>query len=340
MLERKNVRKRLSVFMIAVSLLLGGQTVSAQFKDGDNIKIIVPFSPGGGYDRVNRLLAPFFEEELRKLSGADVSVVITNITGAGGVNGYSRMFRAKPDGKTLGMVGLAAAPYQQLMTGLFDLDKFTYIAQVNTDPTVLTVRADSPLNSVDDLIERSHEKPILMGTSGKGAAENVDVLMTQAVLEKYGKKLNVDFVHYQGSAPAVLGLIKGETEAMTGSESSIYPLVKKGELKGLGIYSKQRGSLVKDVPTLTEQQVPGAEELSDIIGMVRVIIAPPGIPEPTADLLRKAMANALKNPEAIAMAEKVGLAFDSDTAQVAQRLGKQRLETAKKHEAMIKAAFE
>ncbi len=332
--------KRLFVLIVALGLLISGETVSAQFKDRDTVRIIVPFSPGGGYDRANRLIAPFFEQELRKLTRAKVSVIITNITGAGGVNGYSKMFRSKPDGKTLGMVGLAASPYQQLITGLFDLGKFTYIAQVNTDPTILTVRADSPFNSVEDLIKRSHEKPILMGTSGKGSSENIDVLVTQALLEKYGKKLNVDFVHYQGSAPAMLGLIKGETEALTGSESSIYPLVKKGELKGLGIYSKRRGKLLKDVPTLMEQKVPGGEELSNIIGMVRIIIGPPGIPDTTADILRKAMGNALKNPEAIAKAEKVRLAFDSDTAAVAQTLAQQKLETAKKYEKMIKAAFE
>lgn len=310
------------------------------FNSGDTITSIVPFSAGGGYDRVARLVQPYFEKELEQIVGNDINVIVTNITGAGGVNGYAKMFRSEPDGKTLGVLGLSAAPYQQLTTEQFDLSQFTYIAQVNTDPTALVVSKNSPINSFDDFVKRSLEKPILMGTSGKGASENMDALMTQALLEKNGQKLNVEFVHYQGTGPALLGIVKGEAEAMLVTESTAYQQVKNGDLKAIAIYSKERGAYLSDAQTLFEQNVPGAEELTNVIGMVRVIVGPPGIPENITKALRDAFTKALENPELITQGETSDICIEPGTGETAQATAQTRLENAKQYQDIVTAAFQ
>ena len=336
--------KQLSIFiavLISFELLLFNAPVSAKpiFKNGDIVKIIVPFSPGGGYDRACRLIAPFLEEELEKMTGTNLTVIIVNVTGAGGVKGYSRMYRAKPDGKTIGMLGLAAAPYQQLATGMFDLNKFTFVAIVNTDPNVLVISKNMPVNSFKDLLKRSQEKPILMSTSGRGASEHVEPLLVQALLKKHGKEFPLDFIHYRGSAPAALSIIKGEAEALMATESASYSHVKNGDLKPIIIFNKNRGKLQSDVRTVFEQNVPGAEELSSVVGMIRTIVAPPGLPKDTAQILRDAMLNSLQNPKLVQKAKTMEIPLGPATGEMATQAAVKRLNNAKNYRELILSTF-
>jgi tripartite-type tricarboxylate transporter receptor subunit TctC len=333
--------KKILVVFISFGLIFLGVNVSAKqiFKDGSVIKILVPFSPGGGYDRACRLIAPFYEKELEKIAGINLTAIIVNVTGAGGVKGYSRMFRAKPDGKTIGMLGLAAAPYQQLATGMFDLNEFNFIAVVNTDPNVIVVKNDMPVNSFEELIKRSQQKTILMSTSGKGASEHIESLITKALLEKSGKKLSLDFVHYRGSAPAALAIIKGEAEALMTTESSSYNHVKNGDLKSIVIFSKSRGKLQPDVPTVFEQKIPSAGEMYDVLGMIRTIVAPPKINKNTIRVMQKAMLNSLNNPKLIEKANKMKLPISPNTGDKAKESALKRLKNAKKYQEMIMSTF-
>ncbi|HHY38588.1 MAG TPA: hypothetical protein GX507_06655 [Clostridia bacterium] len=164
------------------------------YKDGDVIRLVVPWSAGGGFDRVARLVQPYFEAELEKLTGADVTVVVENVTGAGGAIGLREFYRAAPDGKTIGTVSFGGGAYLQLATGEFDMTKYSYIGILNKDVNIIVVQPKCPYTSVKELIEASKNKSTLFATDGAGASGHLDNLIMRAVLASKGIDWKMDFV--------------------------------------------------------------------------------------------------------------------------------------------------
>jgi len=309
-----------TVFLIFVlfSIPVFSQTEknSEAYKDNDTITLIVPFSPGGGYDTLARLIQPFFQDEIRELSGAKVNLIVENVTGAGGVIGYSTMFRAKPDGKTIGMVGLQGAPFQQMGTDEFDLREFTHIGQANIETAGLMVSAESDLNDMQDLIDRSKQMPILFATSGVGAAEHIRTILAQAILAENGIELNADFVHYDGTGEAMIAILKGDAEAMISSAGTPFDLVNDGELKVISIFDPIREQRYPDTKAITEENIPGGDQIADqIFGNIRIIVAPPDTPEPIALILREALVKTLNKPEVQEMARNMKVALQHASAE-------------------------
>ncbi|ATW27216.1 tripartite tricarboxylate transporter substrate binding protein [Candidatus Formimonas warabiya] len=306
------------------------------YKADDVIKVIVPFSAGGGYDRLARLIQPYFQDAINEaIGGGSVTVLVENITGAGGVLGYSEMFRAPGDGKTLGVIGTAASPYQQLSSGQFDLGKFVQLGQMNNDPDVLVVSAKSPFNNINDLVERSKQQPILFATEGQGASGHLDPLVTQSILKDNGINLNIDFLHYEGTSQALLGVVKGEAEAELVTESTALSLVKSGDLKGIAITSLERGKYVTDAPTMKEQNISGAEDISNAIGMTRILVSSPGTPDNVAKVLRDALKKAIENPDFLDKAKTASLPVFYASPEDVQKNMDIRLQVADKYKDLI-----
>lgn len=313
--------------------------VPKAYKEGDVVKIIIPFAAGGGYDRIARLMQPYFQAAIKEASGVGVTVIVENVTGAGGVLGYSQMFRAPGDGKTLGVIGLAGSPYQQLATGEFDLAKFVHIGQLNTDPTVMFVSKDSAIKTAKELFDRSLQKTVLLGTSGQGASEHVESLVLQAFLKDAGTQFKVDFVHYTGTGPAMLGVVKGEAEAIFLSESTGASLVKTGELRPLFVLSPKKDALLPDAPLAKDAGVPRADELYQILGMSRILVASPGTPDNAAAVLRTALQKALTNQEFLKNAATATLVVDYASAEDVQKTVTARLAVANKYKDIVMPVY-
>jgi tripartite-type tricarboxylate transporter receptor subunit TctC len=314
-------------------------TTAKAFKEGDQIKIIIPFAAGGGYDKVARLMQPYFQQYIKEVGGVGVTVIVENVEGAGGVLGYSQMARGTPDGKTLGVIGLSGAPYQQLATGEFDMQKMVPIGQINTDPTMMVVSSKSPIQNFKDLFSRSQTKSVLLGTSGQGASEHIEGLVFQAMLKEVGQDFKVDFVHYTGSGPALVGIVKGEAEGIMCTESSCATMVKSGDLRPLGIFSAKHGNLLPDVPTVAELGVPNAAQLSNVLGMIRILMASPGTPDATAQVLRDALQKALANPDFLQKAATANITIAYGTADSVKSTVAARLAVANKYKDLVMPVY-
>jgi len=103
------------VFMGAVLLLT--PTVSWALEDGDTVRIVIPYSPGGGYDSQGRLAAPYVEQALNKSGLNNVTVIVENVTGGGGAIATSQVYAAKPDGKTVLFLDPESSIWQQALAG-------------------------------------------------------------------------------------------------------------------------------------------------------------------------------------------------------------------------------
>jgi tripartite-type tricarboxylate transporter receptor subunit TctC len=291
----------------AIASLPGSAQAQAAFpfKNGDVIRLIVPFGPGGGFDRILRLMASPFEKALNSLApqGTTVTVIVENMPGAGGRVAYEYLFRAKPDGKQLLIIGDQGAALQQVALGArFKLDEFSYIALVNNSDWGILARKDLGITSMKQFIERAQKTPILFGTSGAGSGDHIASILLQAILKEQGVDMPIEHAHFSSSATVYASMQRGEVEAYIGSVESTLPAVKDKYAEVISIFADKRNSFFPDVKTTTEEQIVAAPRINGAIGISRALVGPPKLPENILATLRKAAEIALNDPELVKIA--------------------------------------
>jgi tripartite-type tricarboxylate transporter receptor subunit TctC len=302
--------------MLLVATLTTG-LVHAQDWPQRPVRMVVPYTPGGGTDSITRVIAEKISQ-----TDKDIQFVIENKPGAGGNIGLTQVARAKPDGLTLGMgqtSNLAINPV--IMQDMkFDASKdFTPIAVVAELPTVLVVRADSPYQSLADVIAAAKAKPgqlkqalATLGTVGHLAGEMLS----------YKAGIKVLNVPYKGASPALTELIGGQTDYMFATPVSVINLIEDKNLRALAVTSAKRIAAMPDVPTVAEQGYEGFNAVD-----WKLIVGPAGVPKDAVDRLSKAFITVSKDPEFIKRMEADGNTVVGGSAADAQAyLAKEQVE--------------
>jgi tripartite-type tricarboxylate transporter receptor subunit TctC len=264
----------------ALGLLLGAFLCAplawAQNYPNRPITLIVPWGAGGGTDAVARIIAALLEKDL----GQPVNVV--NRTGGNGVVGHSAIATAAPDGYTLGMITVEISMMH--WAGLTQLNPtdFTPLGLMNIDPAAVTVRADAPYKTLDDLVKAVKANPGKFKASGTGQG-GVWHLALAGML----KDLKVDvsaapWVPSNGAAPAMNDLAAGGIEFVTCSLPESRALIDAGKARPLAIMANAPSALYPQVPTL--KSLTGSDWT---IGAWRGIAGPKGMP---ADVQAKLVA--------------------------------------------------
>ena len=247
------------------------------------IRLIIPFPPGGSNDVVGRLVARHLSDQLGQ------QVYVDNRGGAGGTIGTDIAAKAAPDGYTLLVVSLAHAVNPWLYKLPYDHDKaFVPVASFGSGTNVLAVNPELPVHSVAELIALAKAKPgqLNYASAGVGSFQHLGG-------ELFKLLAGVDIVHvpFRGGGPAMIDVIGGHTKIMFSSLIQTTPHVKSGQLRALGTGGAKRNPVLPDVPTIGET-VPGYEA-SNWWGM----LAPAGTPPAIIDKLNKAVSAALDAPE-------------------------------------------
>ena len=241
------------------------------------IEVVVPSSAGGGTD----VMARVFAESAKKY--VTQPIIVSNKPGAGGGIGMTEAQRAAPDGYKLGVLisELASIPHLN-MTKVTTAD-FIPIAMLNGDPGLIAVRADSPYQTIDDLLAaaRKQQGVISMGNAGSGTIWH---LAAAAVEQKTGVKFN--HVPFQGAAPSVLALVGGHVDAITVSPAEIGPHVAVGKVRVLVAMADKR------LPPPYEKVVTFKEKGTDLVvgtwrGLALPLNTPPEIVKYWRDVARK-----------------------------------------------------
>jgi tripartite-type tricarboxylate transporter receptor subunit TctC len=214
------------------------------------IRIVVPFSPGGGADLIARTLASELAKELGQ------PLIVDNKPGAGTVIGSDLVAKGAPDGYTLLLSSIAHSVNPALADKLpYSTEKdFVPVAMLVRSPNVLVVRADSPFKSVRDLIDAARAKPggLTYASPGNGTSSH----LAGALFEDLAK-VRLRHVAYKGSAPALTDLLGGQTDILFGTSGSVGPFVDSGKMRALAVTSAGRSSAYPNVPTMIEAGVPG-----------------------------------------------------------------------------------
>jgi tripartite-type tricarboxylate transporter receptor subunit TctC len=274
--------KRRQFIAVATAAMVAGTmtfaaTAQAQYPDRP-LTLIVPWGAGGGTDATARIVAALLEKEM----GKPVNVV--NRTGGSGVVGHSAIAEAEADGYTIGMatVEIGMMHWQ----GLTDLtwENYTPLAMVNEDPAAVHVRADSPWNDLNDMLEAIKANPGQHRASGTGQGGIWHLAIAGLLSELDVDPTSVPWVPSQGAAPGLQDLVAGGVDIVPSSIPEARSLLEAGRVKSLAVMSSDRNPAFPDVPTTSE--IVG---VAWNIGAWRGLVGPKGMPDEAVSTLRNAL---------------------------------------------------
>lgn len=279
-----------AVSCVAFALLLtAAHPAQAQNYPVRRITLIAPYAAGGGFDGVARILA----EALGKNLGQ--SVIVDNVTGAGGVIGARQAARAEPDGYTLLLnhMGMATAPLMVKNLEFDPLNSFSPVGLFVQSPALVVGRRDFPANSVQELLryikDKSHE--VTVASSGVGSGTDLcATLFEQAIGAKF------THIQYRGAGPALIDIEASRVDLLCETPFGLIPHIRSGAVKPFVVSGDQRVSGLPDVPTATEL---GLEKFN-LANTWYGLYAPAKTPEPIIQRLTLALQAAIQDPVVLA----------------------------------------
>jgi len=270
---------------LAAALIAGlaAPLAHAVFPD-KQIRIVVPYSAGGGTDAIARHLA----ERLRPKLGQ--MVMVDNRPGADGVIGTDIVAKAAPDGSTLLLV-VAAHLINPLVIAKLPYDTYkdlVGVTMVAESPLAFIVGANVPAQNMGELSELIKKTP---NKYSYGSSESMTRLVGAMYIET--QKLDAVHVPYKGSAPMLADIAGGTTTLGVSSVVSAKQLVVGGRVKALAITGAKRSPVLPDVPTMGELGMPAFAEVRTTYS----VFAPAGTPRETLERLQKEIAAVLQMPD-------------------------------------------
>jgi tripartite-type tricarboxylate transporter receptor subunit TctC len=273
---------------------------------GRNIDFIIPKAPGGGFDNLVRVIAPALEKYLPR----KVNVVPDNIPAGGGGKGIGQLYRARPDGYTIGAVDIPGSFILQERQGGggFDLNKITWLCSMGKpEYFCLGVGANSPLKTFDDLKALSKTRRVKFTSSGpEGTAYGATVIGTNLL----GIRTQL-ITGYKGSSDFVVGAIRGDGDAVIAPVTSLRPLLQSRTVRVLASFEPH-----STMPGVPDGAALGKPELAQIL-LERLVGAPPGLPAGIKATLSAALAKAMADPLTVSLARKFEVELAPNTADQA-----------------------
>ena len=286
---------------------------------GKTVTIVVGYKPGGGYDATARLLA----RHLPKHIPGKPTVIVQNMPGGNSIIAANYLYSsAKPDGMTLGTFNrnLPIAQLTAVQGVKFDMRKFAWIGSAANETTVLTIRNDLPYKSFDEL--RTAKQPVVIGSTGPGANTYDFPLLLKDLLG-----LNLKIVSgYSSSADIMLAVERKEVDGRAGSISSLRPFIERKLVRPVvRARSHDVDPAIKDLP-IDESSAPNprakaimalrsAPEL-----IARPYVMPPNTPPELLKVMREAFVAAIKDPAALAEANKAKLDLEYTSGEEATKV--------------------
>jgi len=267
--------RQLTAALVAVASLSAASTLWAQDYPNKTIHLVVPYPAGGIADKVAREAGDELQKRLKQ------PVVVENRAGAAGNIGFDYVARQPADGYTL---LLAPASNLTVQTSLFktlsyNLEKdFTPVSLLVLTPQVLLVNPNVPVNTPKELVEYSKKNP---GKVNYGVSIGA---YSHLAGELLGSLTGADFkaIPYQGTGPALTGLLGGQTEFMFNEVTTSIPHLQGSKLKALAVAYKTRAPWLPNVPTMAEMGFPNFEVTSWY-----AVVARSGTPPAIVDKLSK-----------------------------------------------------
>lgn len=274
---------RLCGAVLGLSLAVGSTFAVAEYPERP-IRVIIPFSPGGGTDITSRQFMVWLEPLL------GTNLVLDNRPGAGGTLGAEVASTLEPDGYNLLIASASFATAPAMYSKLnYDPQKdFDAVYLLARQPHMLVVPKSLPVSDLKSLMSYIKASP---GKYNYASAGNGSSIHLSTELLKKASGMDVVHVPYRGSGPAIVDTSAGRVQMLFGTMPSLVPQVRNGALKAIAVSSEKRAPAVPDVPTLMESGLDGFTYYA-WYGM----FAPDGTPKAAISKLHGALAEVSKVP--------------------------------------------
>ena len=249
------------------------------------VRIVVPYSPGGGLDVTARIVAPKLSELLRQ------NVIVDNRPGAGGTLGTEQVTKSPGDGYTLLLAGrgpIAAAPFTYPNLPYSPAKDIATVTRAVTFPYILVVHPLVPARNARELIALAKARPgeLNMASGGAGGGQHI-------AGELFNSLAHTKMTHipYKGTGPATIDLMGGHAD-LGFLDPAVLPQVQAGKLRALGVSSKKRYEPHPEIAPIHESGLPGYDW-----DTWYALFAPAGTPANVVARINEAMGQALASPD-------------------------------------------
>jgi tripartite-type tricarboxylate transporter receptor subunit TctC len=240
----------LAIAMISLAAAPVFAQTTGQGWPARTVRVIVPYTPGGGIDAVARVMA----QKLTEQTGG--AFIVENRPGAAGVLGAELVARAAPDGHTLlaSSTEFAINPAVRPKLPYDALKDFAHISQLASVQFVLACHPSVPVRSVKELIALAKARPgeLTYGSSGTGGGPHLAGALLQSV-----SGIRWTHVPFKGAAPAAIAAMGGEIDFVFGATIGLLGNVQNGKLRAVAVTGARRFSELPAVPTVAESGVAG-----------------------------------------------------------------------------------
>jgi tripartite-type tricarboxylate transporter receptor subunit TctC len=279
---------------VAVLACLFGLQAVAQEYPAKQVRLVLPFPPGGGSDIIARVVA-------QKLTGSlGQPVIVDNRAGASGNIAAEIVAKSPADGYTLlfGNSSLSISPAVFQKLNYDPVRDLVPISMASSYPFALAVHPSLPVRSVKQLVALAKSKPDALAYASAGGGTMSHMAME---LLRLRTGIKVQHLPYKGAAPASVSLLSGETQVAFLVMPVAAVQIKAGKLRGLGVAAPQRSAAVPEMPTMEEAGVK-----DNVALQWNGFFAPARTPQPVLDRLYREVAKAVHLPDVVQRFETEG----------------------------------
>lgn len=288
----------------------GGDGGAGDFPSED-ITWIVPYSTGGGFDTYSRGLSEYMPQHLSN----EPNIVVQNQPGAGGRRGATQIYRADPDGYTVGIFNIPGMVASQIVQDTeYELGNVSWVGRVARSVYLLAVPADSDYQSLEDL---QNADTVRFGVTGPGSTSYLSAIIAGNAMD-----IPAEFVTgYEGSQESVAAALRGDIDAVQypTSTPSIRNPIQEGDLRPIMYYAEGPPQWLAETDVQTAPEA-GYGDLAGQVNLQRCIGGPPEIPEERLQVLRDAFEATVTSQEFEQWAEEqerpLDFANGQETAEI------------------------
>jgi tripartite-type tricarboxylate transporter receptor subunit TctC len=276
------INKFIGFCIFVVSLAVIAEPAVAQSLAGKTIRIVVPYAAGGTGDVVARVLAQAITQKTGQ------TIVVEDRPGASSIVGSEFAARAAPDGTTILLVENPFILSPILFPGHYDpISSFEPLCYVAATPAVLAVSSKSDIHTLSDYLKLATSKPGAVSYGGTGPASIIHIA---GELLKRDAKVDITYVPYPGSPPAMNATLAGTITAVMANYSDLKGQIEAGALRPIAVPAKKRAEALPNVPTLAES---GFNNLDAAVWFG--FVAPAKTPKETLTQLSQYISDAVKS---------------------------------------------
>lgn len=297
--------------LLAATLALSAASAAPAFAQdawpSKPVKFICNFPAGGPLDLLARAVADALQRDLKQ------PFVVENKPGAGGNIGADAVAKATPDGYTVlfGIDSTFTVNPHIYKSMAFKPGDLRPLVVMSSSGLLVGVNPSNGFKTLADLVAAGKAKGVTFSSAGSGSPGH---LAAEMFTEATGMKIT--HVPYKGNAPAVTAVLSGEVTGGVLATPGMLPHVKAGKITALAVTSRKRSQLAPEVPTVADAGLPQLEQEVLYLAML-----PAGTPEPVAQAVQKAIAEAVAKPEVKSKLATLDMHYEGDAgAAAAKRL--------------------